>query len=181
MSNHVPTFSAHLCHGNLPVAFVFSVPGKAEKAQGRPVAEDTGENLDAALICLHASRPELFASVHRYDYRITNAFAKPIAVSLGNAKSEAKDSEIKESRNVSRVVAELDGCNFVILCGRKAKLLRVTIAAAGRSVIVAPHVGNKGLNTSFPTLSLSTGLSTAARRQQRVELWAQVILDSVPA
>lgn len=173
----MPSFSAHFCRGNLPVAFVFSVPGEAERTQGRPVAGDTGENIDAALICLHALNPALFASVNRYDYRITNAFTNPIAVSLGNAGSEAKNSQIKEPRNVSRVISELDGCDFVILCGKKAKLLLSALATTGKCVIVVPHVGNKGLNNSFSPCSLPTSSSAADRRQKRVEMWAQVILN----
>ena len=177
----MPSFSAHFCRGNLPVAFVFSVPGEAERTQGRPVAGDTGENLDAALICLHALKPALFSSVRRYDYRITNAFANPIAVSLGDPGSEAKDSQVKEPRNVSRVIGELDGCGFVILCGKKPKLLLSALAATGKFIIVAPHIGNKGLNRSFSLPSLPTSSSAADRRQRRVELWAQAILSSTPA
>jgi uracil-DNA glycosylase len=59
--------SPHFCRGNIDVAFVFSAPGDEERRQGRPVAGDTGTNLELALVQLHSALPMLLSSVHRYD------------------------------------------------------------------------------------------------------------------
>ena len=64
--------SPHFWRGDIALAFMFSAPGDEERRQGRPVAGDTGTNLELALGHLHSALPMLFRSVHRYDYRITN-------------------------------------------------------------------------------------------------------------
>jgi uracil-DNA glycosylase len=177
-SHEVSMFSSHFCRGHLPVAFVFSVPGKEEQNCGKPIAGDTGENLNSALAHLHKACPALFSSLRCYDYRITNAFAEPIAVGLGHSNSEAKDSEIRNPQNIARVLRELSDCNLVILCGGKAKLLLAAVKHSGKSAIVVPHVGNKGLNGKF-SLSLSNSVTPKARRQLRVELWAKALLKAL--
>ena len=142
-------FSAHFCRGHIPVAFVFSAPGDKEVRSRKPIAGDTGANLQSALIHLHSAQPTLFPSLHRYDYRITNAFSEPIAVALGHRASEANDSQIRDPANVLRVLRELDGCNLVVLVGNKARVLAQAIRESGSTVVEVPHVGNKGLNAKF--------------------------------
>jgi uracil-DNA glycosylase len=97
------SFSPHFCRGHIAVAFVFSVPGAKEMLDGKPVAGETGTNLDSALVRLKRARPTLFPSSHRYEYRITNAFSRPIAAALGHRTSEAPDTEIQAPHNVQRV------------------------------------------------------------------------------
>lgn len=172
-------FSAHFCHGHLPVAFVFSVPGEEESRLSRPVAGDTGENLESALVLLQSARPAIFRSVHRYDYRITNAFTEPTAVGLGHSASEAKDSRIRDPRNVVRILQELEGCNLVILCGRKAQLLLKPISEGGKTVVAAWHIGNKGLNCKFKLKEIRYTSTSSARRMQRVDLWAKDVLSAL--
>lgn len=171
--------SCHLWIGHIPLAFVFSVPGKEEVQKGKPVAGDTGENLDSALAHLHCSQPTLFPSVDRYEYRITNAFPEPTAVALGHKVSEARNSEIQDSRNVQRVLSELDGCSLVILCGNKARLLASALRGPERTVVEVPHIGDKGLNGKFsvpPHLQLA---SSSDRRRHRIELWASNVLQQI--
>ena len=171
--------SCHLWIGHIPLAFVFSVPGDEEVRKGKPVAGDTGENLDSALVHLHSAEPTLFSSTDRYDYRITNAFPEPIAVALGHKVSEARGSEIKNSRNIQRVLSELDGCSLVILCGSKAKLLESAIRGPERTVVEVPHIGNKGLNGKFPVPHHLQLASSSDRRRHRVKLWASAVLQQI--
>ena len=171
--------SSHLCKGHLPVAFVLSVPGKEEKTAGRPASGDTGENLDFALVHLNSSRPTLFPSVHRYDYRITNAFHEPIAVSLGHKISEAPDSEILNPRNIQRVLSDLEGCNLIVLCGNKAGVLSPAIRESGKALVTVPHVGNKGLNGKFAVPPSIGAKSSFDRRQYRIRLWAEALLKQL--
>jgi hypothetical protein len=169
--------SAHFCEGRLDVAFVFSTPGAEENRSARPVAGVTGKNLAMALPYLHAARRDLFPSLDRYDYRITNAWSVPTAVSLGNPASEASDSEIQEPLNVRRVHQELAGCGLAILSGDKAKLLARALTQSGHTVVGVPHVGNQGLSNAYREIpSLPTPL---ARRQERVRLWAEDLLEAI--
>lgn len=171
--------SPHFWRGRITVAFVFSAPGEEELRQGKPVAGDTGTNLESALSHLHAAEPTLFPSPHRYDYRLTNAWPEPLAASLGHHASEARDSQVRDSENVRRVLHELEGCHLVILSGNKARLLGRSIRGSGRTVIEVPHVGNRGLSGAFET-PYSQGLaSPSARREHRVQLWARTVLQTI--
>lgn len=171
-----PAFSPHFCRGHLPVAFVFSAPGAEEKSADKPVSGDAGQNLSFALKYLHATNPIAFGSTHRYDYRISNAFASPIAVSLGHKASEASAAQILESANVDRVLKDLAGCTIVVLCGRKSQLLSTHVAATGITVIHAWHTGNKALNEKYKLSADIKYESPTARRRQRAELWARDVL-----
>jgi hypothetical protein len=171
--------SPHFCRGDIPVAFLFSAPGDEERGQGRPVAGDTGTNLELALRHLHSALPMLFRLVHRYDYRITNAWPEPIAVALGNRASEGSDAQIRDPDNVHRVLQELEACNLVILSGNKARLLAEVIGASGRQYVEVPHVGNKGLNGSYTVPVDLTLASPAVRREYRVRLWADAVVQAL--
>jgi uracil-DNA glycosylase len=169
-------FSPHFCKGHIAVAFVFGSPGDAEVREGKPVAGDTGKNLELALIRLHAARPRLFRSPHRYDYRITNASSQPIAAARCDGASEARNTEIADPRNVRRVLRELEDCTLVILGGKKARLLAQAIRESGKKVLEVPHVRNKGLNGTFKVLADGKLASSIPRREQRVQLWTDAIL-----
>jgi hypothetical protein len=169
----------HFWRGRIAVAFVFSAPGEEELRQGKPVAGDTGKNLELALSHLRAAQPTLFPSSHRYDYRLTNAWPEPLARSLGHRASGARDSQIRDSDNVQRVLHELEGCHLVILSGNKAGLLGGSIRGSGRTVIEVPHVGNRGLNGAFGTPSGLRLASPFARREHRVQLWALTVLQEI--
>jgi transcriptional regulator with XRE-family HTH domain len=171
--------SAHFSEGQIPVAFIFSAPGEKELRAGKPVAGETGVNLESALQHLCEARPKLFPSAHRYDYRITNAWPEPIAVALGHRGSQASDGEVRDARNVERVLRELEGCKLVVLSGGKARLLAGALRQSGRTVVEVPHVGNKGLNVSFKPSPWPS--SSAERRARRVEMWAGDVLEAVPA
>jgi uracil-DNA glycosylase len=166
----MPKFSAHYCQGKLPIALVFSVPGKRESEEGKPVSGDTGTNLNVALAWLNSRNPTLFSSPERYDYRITNAFAEPRAKSLGHSSSEAKASEIRASTNIARVIKDLSGCHLVLLCGKKAQLLSAPIEDCGKRVVKIPHPGHRGLNKAFSVTDHPT--------MRRIDLWARAVLKA---
>ena len=170
----------HYWRGHLPIAFVFSVPGSHEKFSCRPVAGATGENLATALEFLHSELPEVFSSTDRYAYRITNAYCKPLAKLLGDRSSEAKDLQIKDPSNIARVLLDLDDCNLVILCGLKAQLLTESIRNHGKEVVCSWHISNQSLSGKFSTIEVSKLSKSYARRQLRVKLWAQQILNTLP-
>jgi hypothetical protein len=173
------SFSPHFCKGRWRTAFVFSVPGQKEKGHAKPAAGDTGLNLDAALVHLNSAWPILFPSSWQYDYRITNAFSEPIAISLGHGKPEAGNKEIRTQINVGRIRREVKGCNLVILCGNKARLLSKVLQRRGRTVIEVSHVGNKGLNGTFKLDSQMNANPPSIRRQHRVRLWAEAVLQAI--
>jgi hypothetical protein len=176
---HPAVDASHFWQGQLPVAFVFSVPGAHEKSAGRPLAGTTGENLSFALQHLHAQLPGVFSSIDRYAYRITNAYDMPIAKSLGNSSSEASDLQVKAPENIIRVLRDISGCNFVILCGLKAQLLSGPISQPSRTVVCAWHTSNQGLSKKFSPLEVSRLPESHARRQLRAKLWARDILKSL--
>lgn len=171
--------SAHFCEGRLDVAFVFSVPGAEELRSGKPVAGETGENLTLALTHLHAGRGDLFPSLDRYEYRITNAWPIPTAFSLGHGSSEVSDAEIRARVNVRRVLEELAGCRLAILGGDKAKLLSKELATSVGTVIGAPHVGDRGLSNAYSRVIRPNLPTSRARREERVRLWAEGVLEAI--
>ncbi|MEX1263859.1 MAG: hypothetical protein WEE66_07985 [Actinomycetota bacterium] len=121
----------------------------------------------------------LFRSVHRYDYRITNAWPEPIAVALGHRVSEGSDAQIRDPDNVQRVLQELEGCNLVVLSGNKARLLAEAMGASGRQYVEVPHVGNKGLNGKYAVPAHLVSASAAVRRKYRVRLWADAVVRAI--
>ncbi len=171
--------TAHYWQGQLPVAFVFSVPGSHEKSASYPVAGATGENLSFALEHLHSELPAVFSSTDRYAYRITNAYSKPIAKSLGDASSQASNSQVQASENIARVLRDLDGCNLVILCGIKAQLLAESIRHPRRTVVYSWHISNQALSNKFNSPDVCKLPDPSARRQLRAKLWAYELLNSL--
>jgi hypothetical protein len=117
----------------------------------------------------------------RYAYRITNAFDKPRAKSLGHSTSEARDSEIRQQANVDRVIRGLQGCTVVVLCGQKAQLLADRLGSCGKTVIPVCHTGNQGLNSTYAASEIQTSTSSHARREARVERWAKDVLRMLEA
>jgi uracil-DNA glycosylase len=176
MKTRLPHFNA----GHFPVAFVFSAPGSRELKEGKPVAGVTGENLAFALQTLHSAKSEIFPSIDRYAYRITNSSTDPLAKSLGSPTTQAAPSKIIGPANVDRVVRELAGCRVVILCGDRAQLLSGAVQAGGRTVVDACHTGNQALNGKYKDIGMSPASSSSSeRRRARCKLWAEEVLQSI--
>ena len=169
-------FSAHYCKGSLPVAFVFSVPGRKEELEGKPVVGATGNNLDFALAALHGAKPQLFKSQNRYSYRITNAYDDP-TYKAKNGFTERSKNEILYPGNVERVVNELKGCEIVVLCGRRAQLLKNEIEkVAVHRVISMWHTSSRALFVKYNESDVRQLPTSPMRTKRRAELWASELL-----
>lgn len=160
---------------------MFSAPGEVESRAKRPLAGDTEQNLDRALMTLHTERPDLFPFAHRYAYRLTNAWnawSEVLFARKDSGRTEAAEKDILSARNRSRVLNELRYKKITVLCGLKAQALGYYLRRAGFSVINVPHCGNKSLRNTYrnrhPTLiSVATPV---ARDRMRVGLWADDLL-----
>ncbi len=169
----------HFNQGRLPVAFVFSAPGAKEVKRKLPIAGDTGDNLSDALVHLMHARPDVFSSLERYDYRITNSYAKPLARSLKDNRTEASLGEILESENTIRLLKELKGVGLVVLCGRKAEGIRHLLSDDEFKVVVCSHTGNRGLNWTYRLESQRPPLTPEGRKMMRIEAWAKDLLKQI--
>ena len=172
-------YTLYYCKGNIPITFVFSAPGNEEVISGRPVSGKTGVNLDRALSYLNQLAPNMFPSIHRYDYRITNAFIHPLAKNIGTGRTEASRSEILELENIRRFEQEIQGCTHIILCGDKAQYLAATLVCKTSSIIYATHIGNRGLNLKFKLSIDWDKNSSSDRRQERIRLWASDVINNI--
>lgn len=104
----------------IKTGFVFSARGSKETE--KPVAGQTGNNLDIMLGMLIKSHPEIFPSTNRYDYRITNAATSVHYEKLSN-NTEASNNNIKATDNIDRVYHEIEDLDHLLLMGKKAVLL----------------------------------------------------------
>jgi uracil-DNA glycosylase len=173
----------HFNQGTAATAFIFSAPGTDEKEGGKPVAGKTGENLSHALKILTATNARVFPSADRYDYRITNAFAKPLSEKLGSNRTEASAKEIKDNANIKRVIKEVEGCSHIILCGKKAQMLGAVLKKEQIKAILicVPHTSNRGL--CHRNSGLNDGTLNAARSAWmgiRIKNWTSVLLQQLP-
>ena len=126
------------------VAFVFSVPGKKEKEDKRPVSGKTGENLEELL-----KKLDLGEFNGRYDFRITNSYDKPIYRTMDSSRTEPTKSEIKEERNIDRLAEELSDIEeYIIFFGEKAKYASSLLTRSNfkAKFIYSRHLGLQSLN-----------------------------------
>lgn len=169
----------HYNHGRIPIAFVFSAPGAREVEENRPASGKTGENLQVALAYLAQRRPKLFTSTDRYAYRITNAHDAPLARSLGDKRTEAAISEVLKAENVKRVLDEIEGCQHVVLCGRRAQLLAPFIRKAEHQVAEVCHTSSQGLVAAHNTRIAKQGATPGERHGLRILAWADDLLTQL--
>lgn len=167
---------SHYNHGRLPLAFIFSAPGAKEVDQEAPISGVTGDNLSMALVRLVQRAPIIFESIHRNDYRITNAHSAPLARSRGDRRTEAAKSEILNPDNLARVMKEIGGCKRVVLCGNKAQLLATSIRQAGYQVIEVSHTSTQALVAKHNSPSAKQGKTPTDRRKMRALAWADDLL-----
>ena len=173
--------SAHYCKGCIPVAFVFSVPGKKEQDANRPISGATGVNLSYALEVLNEQAPELFKSQDRYCYRITNAYSKPTYRSKDKI-TEQGFKEITAEDNVKRVICDLAECEIVVLCGRRAQMLASQIEMAGNYLVIPMwHTSSQALLGKYNNEAGVRALPSANHRaRRRAQLWARDLLMQIP-
>lgn len=156
------------------VAFVFSAPGRMEAGSGRPVAGDTGSNMNQILQELNLLAPSIFPSNDRYDYLITNSSPQVLYAKKDNGRTEDEIKNITDSRNIARVLKEIEDCSIVLLSGKRAQKLQKHIK--GKTVIVSCHFGNKGLRKCYPNShEQMKGLGSTKRDVKRKQLCAAAI------
>lgn len=107
------------------IALVFSAPGKHEEFEGRPIANETGENFKDLLAKFHESEDDELKIFKKYndiyDFRITNSVSK-IEYLKKTKKTEPRNKEINESHNLERLKGELNDISKYIICfGKKAQ------------------------------------------------------------
>ena len=133
-------------------AFIFSCPGQEELKSGLLVNGQTGKNLDVLLSILNKSRPELFPSVNRYDYRITNSSERVHYTAYDN-RTEPVAAEVKEKENISRLKNDITGYSCVIAFGRSAGIAAELMSSEqgfeNVSFITSRHLSFLSLNSSI--------------------------------
>lgn len=152
----------HCNPGKLGVktVFVFSCPGREEEEKGRPVSGATGKNFRKFLkLCKSVNsvvfphEDNLIGNELMYSYPITNAHDK-VYFNKKNGRSEAKDSEIKDSKNIKRLMKELKGYTYVFACGQKAQMAmdeikRIKPNFFSEEPIYICHLSNIRLNLKY--------------------------------
>lgn len=178
------TSGPHYCEGDPEfnqTAFVFSVPGKCEEANGKPVSGLTGENLKVALHHLQRERPDIFGTDDRYRYRITNAYWKSIFARQDNGRTEATQKQVHGESNLSRLLQELGDCSLVVLCGVKAQSVGDYLRGRLPDLhqIKVPHIGLRGLQT-FNDENIWAIPNARDRTEARLRAWSRQVLEGCP-
>jgi len=180
-----PDFTAHYCHGcsKNRVAFVFSVPGRCEKKENKPLFGQTGRNLDVALKWLSDHSSKDFHSPDRYQYRITNSFNEPIFREISNGRSEPSTAQVISQDNVQRVIGELENMEVVILAGKKAQRLSEESAfmqwadKSGVRVVLHWHTSAQALVSKYSRVGKAN--KAAERQHERIQQWAKDLLKKI--
>lgn len=177
-SSDSPT--VHFWRGTLNVGFILSAPGTFEAKECKPAFGVTGTHLDRALKILKSELPTIFLSTDRYEYRITNAYSKPLSIARGDSRTEAPNTSISNHINVERLRDELNGCRLVVLCGDKAHLLKKYLSDF--PLVIASHTSSAGLNSRWPKNRLGDGWAAkmpSERTNERIRRWASEVNDQV--
>lgn len=130
------------------VAFVFSCPGRHEKAAEYPAAKVTGTNLEKLLQILSKMLDR--DNLSRGNITIANAWECVEYEKLTN-RSEATNMEIRTSSNIYRLGRELAHvAEFIVFCGAKAKvaseeLVRTDLLPNNPCFLFLEHLGTRGL------------------------------------
>lgn len=169
----------HYCRGSLTVAFVLSAPGSKEGEASMPVAGRTGANLEDCVRLLSEMRPDWFKGTCRYDYRLTNAF-REVEFKAMTGRSEASLVEVR--RRIGEVVAELEGCRLVILCGKRAQSLLGGLEAGMRGVAFACacHPGVRGMTAIYCGDRFGALTNASQRSGARRLAWAENVCRQLP-
>lgn len=137
-------------HGNnTKIAFVFSVPGKLELYNNRPVVGETGVLLEDLMLLLEDEFFPLYDKTrknNRYDYRITNAWNESLYIAKDN-KTEAANKDILNKNNTSRLHKELEDISDIIFVfGDKAKLAIKSLNLECVKIVYTRHLGLMSIN-----------------------------------
>ena len=185
------------------VAFVFSCPGRKEETAHPPgpAKGNTGKNLDY-LLCI--MREEHCCSVRRISTPdafcrggiwVTNAWDQVEYVRKNECgdkigRSEPRRGQVLCEENLQRLNRELSCIKNAIICSGDIAQLAVCHLLRGGSriactvgVFFVPHLGNRSLNSKYPTSILQGVAETQAStpRQKRIKLVAQDLHDQIDA
>jgi hypothetical protein len=140
------TDSTHLNVGKEDnnIVLLFSCPGQMEEDLKKPVACQTGINLNMLLKILHEEKNDVFKYTNRYDYRITNTWNK-VEYQAKTGRTEAPLKKIKESRNLERLEQELEYKKTLILFGKNAKSIKNLLNFNG-IIIESRHLSFQSIN-----------------------------------
>ena len=149
------------------LAFVFICPGRFEASRGHPCAAGTGANLARALVVLNRLAPAVFASPHRADYVVTNAWPV-VEYPASTGRSVPTEAEVVQPGNLARLAAEIAGIERVVACGAQAHAALRALAAQrpGLQVAYARHLSQRSVN-------MVPGGSTT---EERITRWAESVL-----
>ena len=171
------------CHLNIgctenKVAFVFSCPGQDEEIAQKPVAGQTGKNLDALLVYLNRKNSTIFKYANRYAYRITNAW-NTVEFKSRTDRTEATLKEISTPMNISRVNDELKGIDIVIFFGIKAQRIESMVDFNG-TVLRTRHLSLQSLNQIRKDKNgISLKNKDKGNTEKRLEVLAEEILSQL--
>lgn len=131
------------------VAFVFICPGQEEKKEGKPVAGQTGKNLEILLSFLNKSLPNVFPSTNRYDYRISN-LSDEIWPKRKNGRTIPLISSIRTEKNIKRIIKEIEDCEIIIFFSKNKTYNKVIEeierGLKRKQVIREMHLGFQSIN-----------------------------------
>lgn len=126
------------------ICFVFSCPGREELIKNLPCQGSTGDNLNNLLSILSNKRMDLFFSSKKDGYDILNATTIVHFKNL-DGKTEGTKKEItKENSKIDNYVKTNKNLKYVILFGRKAKLLKDIVGED--KTIESVHLGYQSIN-----------------------------------
>ena len=166
-----------MCYINTPdnksiVGFVFICPGRFEEKHGKPCVGQTGTNLESCLHYLVKKRSDIFQSVNRYDYLITNAWPR-VEYKSKTGRSTPSRIEILTKNNIERLYCEIKHLDYVIACGEHAHIA---------VKICKEFLGFKGIVVNMKhTSSQALGCPTTDERESRLEEWADEVINKLQA
>lgn len=147
MSGCTPSY----CEGKgiSKVAFVFICPGQEEDNEGKPIAGQTGKNLETILYFLNKNHSKLFPSVRKYDYRILNLSDK-IFYKKKDGKTIPPIKCIRTEKNIKRIIRETENCEIVIFFSKNKTYNKVITKIKGKlkpkQTIQVMHLGFQSIN-----------------------------------
>ncbi len=169
---------------DIRTAFIFSCPGQEELKSGLLVNGQTGKNLDMMLTFLNAKRPDIFPSVNRYDYRITNS-SEIVHYKAHDQRTEPSVSEINNEKNIERLKNDISGYDYVITFGRCSAIAADNLKQRGvckeTVFLYSRHLSflclNSSINTDVHGNPIERGCENATAK--RLEAAAEMILQQL--
>lgn len=170
------------------VCVILSCPGRYELIHDKPCSGRTGINLGGVLIELNRKLPKVFRSnssdkskVIR-EYKIINA-SQIVYFDELNGKSEEDDEEIEKVDNINRIKNSVEGSEYFIICGEKAKLAFNKVNLREVKAAFIGHLGDIAINNLYtgsfeyePGKLVSSIRKPEDRTKKRYELIAECII-----